>query len=294
MPPKVPTDRGSDEQSIKSRQSLLYVATADVEAGPRPFAVLLKETPSAPFSMTTKLALGGVSLLVVSLLVASLTVGPAPRTHVRPPRPDSWVDRSSTTVGDSPVVAPADPVAVASQAPTPAAIPPSTPTAKAPAVVPAPAATALATPTPRTGGSARAVVDPPGKLQGVIMGTDGSLNDSGNTKFKAFDGNVDTYFEPPDGTWGWVGLDLGIARKITRVGFAPYKGQGHLMDGATFEGANRDDFSDVIFLYGVNAAPAGGQMSYQDLLPHKPVRYVRYRSAKGGRSNIAEVEFFGQ
>src|SRR5437660_1769056 len=53
------------------------------------------------------------------------------------------------------------------------------------------------------------------KLGGVIIGTSGSWNNSGNTKEKAMDGNLSTFFDGPDpGTGEWVGLDFSAGNSL--------------------------------------------------------------------------------
>src|SRR5258705_3670166 len=48
------------------------------------------------------------------------------------------------------------------------------------------------------------------KLSGAIIGTAGSCNNSGNTKEKAMDGNLSTFFDGPDpATDQWVGVQFG-------------------------------------------------------------------------------------
>ena len=60
-------------------------------------------------------------------------------------------------------------------------------------------------------------------LGGAIIGTAGSFNNSGNTIAKVFDGNVNTFFDGPDASGDWVGLDFGIhhAANITKFSYAP-------------------------------------------------------------------------
>ena len=45
------------------------------------------------------------------------------------------------------------------------------------------------------------------KLNGTGYGTFGSWNNSGNPFDKALDGNVETFFDAPDGDGGYVGID---------------------------------------------------------------------------------------
>ena len=54
-------------------------------------------------------------------------------------------------------------------------------------------------------------------MTGTIIGTMGSWNNSGNTKEKARDGSITTFFDAPTGTGVWVGLDCGTPRIITQT-----------------------------------------------------------------------------
>lgn len=55
------------------------------------------------------------------------------------------------------------------------------------------------------------------KLHGTVIGTPGSWGNSGNTIYKAFDGNVNTFFDSPEVNNSWVGLDLGTATGIHAI-----------------------------------------------------------------------------
>src|SRR6516162_9846013 len=48
------------------------------------------------------------------------------------------------------------------------------------------------------------------KLTGKVIGLEGSWNDDGNTRDKAFDGDLDSFFDAPEGHMddAWIGLDL--------------------------------------------------------------------------------------
>ena len=72
-----------------------------------------------------------------------------------------------------------------------------------------------------------------GKLAGEIIGTQKSIdydtNKSStkvNTRECAFDGNLNTYFAAYNSSFAWVGLDLGEAHIITRIGWAPAHREG--------------------------------------------------------------------
>ena len=65
-------------------------------------------------------------------------------------------------------------------------------------------------------------------LKGTVIGTTESVNYDNNTKSttvntreKAFDGDLNTYFASWERSYTWTGLDLGEAHVITRVGWSP-------------------------------------------------------------------------
>src|SRR6266550_4717036 len=83
------------------------------------------------------------------------------------------------------------------------------------------------------------------KLSGTIIGTSGSWNNAGNTKEKAMDGSLSTFFDAPDASGDWVGLDLGmnVAKVVSQVRYCPRSGNASRMVGGRFQGANGADFS---------------------------------------------------
>ena len=71
------------EQSIKARKHELYAEETHADTGPqKPLSAYLKDTPPTPLSLTSKIILWAVAILVGLLFFAALL---APRTQ--PPRP---------------------------------------------------------------------------------------------------------------------------------------------------------------------------------------------------------------
>ncbi len=146
----------------------------------------------------------------------------------------------------------------------------------------------------------QAVTD--GKLEGVVIGTQKSVDYGSNTASTtvntrecAFDGNLNTYFAAYDRSFAWVGLDLGKAHIITRIGWAPAnrnRGDERVLLGV-FEGANTPDFMDALPLYIITEKGRYGKMDYADVSCSKGFRYVRYVGPSDERCNIAELEFYG-
>ena len=141
------------------------------------------------------------------------------------------------------------------------------------------------------------------KLIGTIIGTpksvDYSTNNSSsitiNTCIDAFDNDLNTFFASFDRSYTWVGLDLGSAHVITKVGWSPrndVNGEGRVVLGL-FEGANQEDFMDAMPLYIITEKGKIGEISHADVQCSKGFRYVRYVGPNDARCNIAEIEFYG-
>ena len=130
-------------------------------------------------------------------------------------------------------------------------------------------------------------------LMGTLVGTAGTYG-GGNTKEKAVDGNLTTFFDGPDASGNWVGYDLGATpRQITRVLYCPRSGYPSRMVNGKFQGANLSDFSDAVDLFSVTEAPVEGTMTEQTIANTSGFRYVRYFGPTNGNCNVAELEFYG-
>ena len=136
----------------------------------------------------------------------------------------------------------------------------------------------------------RLTLAPSVKLGGAVIGTPGSYGNGTATRDKAFDGDLGTFFDAPVANGAWVGLDLGAAKAINRVKYAPRHGWAGRMVGGKFQGSNTADFSaGVVDLFTVSAQPANGQLAEQAV--GGTFRYIRYLAPAGGYGNVAEVEF---
>jgi hypothetical protein len=75
------------EHSIKAREEELYVEPKEAQPAkppPKPFTVLLHETPAKPMSSQVKVMLWIVGILVVALFVAAIGRGQRSRRQKRP------------------------------------------------------------------------------------------------------------------------------------------------------------------------------------------------------------------
>ncbi|HEV7298297.1 MAG TPA: discoidin domain-containing protein [Tepidisphaeraceae bacterium] len=134
------------------------------------------------------------------------------------------------------------------------------------------------------------------KLTGTAIGTAGSYGGGGNTISKVFDGNVNSYFDAPDSTGGngaWVGLDLGSAKTINQIKFAPRAGFAGRMVGGQFQVSNTADFASATTIFTVASAPTEGSLTTQSVAVSGTWRYIRYLPPNGGWGNIAELEAYG-
>ncbi|HWY32955.1 MAG TPA: alpha-L-rhamnosidase C-terminal domain-containing protein, partial [Candidatus Acidoferrum sp.] len=116
------------------------------------------------------------------------------------------------------------------------------------------------------------------ELSGVIIGSDGSYNNLGNTITNAFDGNVNTFYHGADATGDWVGLDFGngISNVISEIYYCPRSGYPNRMTNGLFQAANTDDFTGAVNLYAIIALPTQGVLTEQAIASTNAFRYVRY------------------
>ncbi|MBR0310531.1 MAG: CotH kinase family protein [Paludibacteraceae bacterium] len=116
-----------------------------------------------------------------------------------------------------------------------------------------------------------------------------------NLPSDAFDGDMTTYYASYERSYTWVGLDLGRACVITKVGWSPRNdgvGPDRMVLGV-FEGANEPDFMDAVPIYMIDAKGTIGKMDYADVECSLGFRYVRYVGPSDARCNVAELEFYG-
>jgi hypothetical protein len=131
------------------------------------------------------------------------------------------------------------------------------------------------------------------KLTGTVIGTSGSYTNNGNTIDKVFDGNLTTHFDAPGPNGAWVGLDLGSAKTITQIKYAPRSTNAGRMVGGQFQVSNTADFASATTIYTVASAPVTGSLTTQSVSVSGTWRYVRYLSPDGSYGNIAEMEVYG-
>jgi xylan 1,4-beta-xylosidase len=133
------------------------------------------------------------------------------------------------------------------------------------------------------------------QLHGTVIGTPGSWSNIGNTITNVFDTNWNTFFDGPDVTGDWVGLDFGagVSNVIGQIRYWPRSGYTQRMQGGYFQGANTASFADAVTLFTItNVPPDGGVPSSQIVTNAAAFRYVRYVGPVNGSCNVAELQFF--
>lgn len=140
--------------------------------------------------------------------------------------------------------------------------------------------------------SAQVSVTMPVKLTGTIIGTPGSWNNLGNTITNVFDNDLATYFDGPDASGDWAGLDLGTSNVITWINYCPRPTFGSRMTNGVFQGANDPNFTAPVTLFTITAVPPDGVFTSQAITDTGSYRYVRYLGPSNGYCNVAEVAFY--
>ena len=136
-------------------------------------------------------------------------------------------------------------------------------------------------------------VTTPSQLTGTVIGTSGSYDGASNdTASAAFDGNLNTYFDAPAAyaSGAYVGLDLGTAKTLTSISYAPRATFESRMTGGYFQGSNSADFSNATTLYTISGTPVDGLTT---VTVSGSYRYVRYVAPANSYGNIAEMQVFG-
>jgi hypothetical protein len=137
------------------------------------------------------------------------------------------------------------------------------------------------------------------QLSGTVIGTAGSYQNSGATIADAFDGNHTTFFDGPDATGDWVGLNLGAPATIDRVVFAPRAAVGTSfpyetrMVGGVFQASNDPTFATgVVTLATITATPGDGWNGLE-VNVSGTYQYVRYVGPANSYCDVADLQFLG-
>ncbi len=130
---------------------------------------------------------------------------------------------------------------------------------------------------------------------GGVIGTPGSYNGNGTTGVNVFDGSLDNFFDGPDASGDWAGLDLGagVGGVVTNVGYCPRSGFASRMLGGVFQGANDPGFTNPVTLLTISAAPADGVLTSTPVNNSTAFRYLRYLGPANGQCDVGDVSFQG-
>jgi hypothetical protein len=72
-------------------------------------------------------------------------------------------------------------------------------------------------------------------LKGEVIGTDGSHENSGNDKYKVFDGETLTYFNSPHIVGDWVGLAFDRKELVKQIAYLPRNDDNFIREGEDYE-----------------------------------------------------------
>ncbi|QJE96891.1 endo-beta-N-acetylglucosaminidase [Luteolibacter luteus] len=150
----------------------------------------------------------------------------------------------------------------------------------------------------QSGDSDRLILNPTAgsRLNGSVIGTDGSWNNQGDTKARVFDGSLTTFFDAPNADGAWAGMDLGTPRKITAIRYSPRNGATNWperMVGGIFQAADNLAFNNPVTLFTVPVTPTYNVFTTVAVANQGLYRYVRYLSPNGGHCNVSEIQFHG-
>jgi hypothetical protein len=139
---------------------------------------------------------------------------------------------------------------------------------------------------------------PNNPLSGTVIGTSGSYDNDGDVIADVFDNNLGTFFDGPDSSGDWVGLDFGAGASniINQIAYCPRINYASRMEGGQFQGSSVSNFSSgVVTLFTVSPTipPAYSVFTFQPITNYTAFRYVRYLGPTGGECNVAEIKFFG-
>lgn len=140
----------------------------------------------------------------------------------------------------------------------------------------------------------------PVKLTGTAIGSSSyfeyvnyACTTLANTRSNVFDGDLSNTFATCSQSGGWVGIDLGEKKIITKISYCPRQGYPQKMLLGVFEGANNPDFGDAIPLFMIKESPAENKLTEHAIVCSKAFRYLRYIGPAEARCNIAEMEVYG-
>ena len=116
---------------------------------------------------------------------------------------------------------------------------------------------------------------------------------------KAFDGDVNTFYDAAWGNNAWAGFGLESPKVITRVRYTGRNGQGGRTGGVLIQGANTADFSDAETIFTLPPPPNNWNVTtwlestFNTRAALKAYAFVRFLAPTGNGGNFTQVEFYG-
>ena len=135
------------------------------------------------------------------------------------------------------------------------------------------------------------------KLNGSLIGHEGSWDGVNGLIRDAVDGDLSTFIDAANGDGGYVGYDFGEGNKaqVKLIRYAPRDGYAGRVVGAEIRASNDADYmNNYDVLYTINEEPSTGELTDATISLTNSYRYVYYYSAPGGYCNLAEIEFYGE
>ncbi|KQL32709.1 hypothetical protein AN960_22225 [Bacillus sp. FJAT-25509] len=112
---------------------------------------------------------------------------------------------------------------------------------------------------------------------------------------KAFDGNINTFYDYSQANGGITGIDLGVGKQsvLKEIRYYPRAGYTGRMVGGKIQGSNTSSTDGFVDLYTITSTPELG-WNVTELTGETAYRYIRYVSPNGGYGNVAELEFYSK
>ena len=111
----------------------------------------------------------------------------------------------------------------------------------------------------------------------------------------AFDGDINTYFDPLGTGDGWAGIDAGQEYTLTAILIHPRDGQLPRFNGGTIEGSNDPDFADsTAIFFSVEEASEFAWITieeddFDDTGSFRYYRYINYTN----HGDVGDIELYG-
>ncbi|MBQ2277226.1 MAG: hypothetical protein II333_01535, partial [Clostridia bacterium] len=170
------------------------------------------------------------------------------------------------------------------------------PAAEAPAAeAAAPAAAGLPAAYPASG---TAIPDGSVLIAGELIGSENGWDGTaGSGRASAFDGNIETFFDPATASVDYCGIDAGEEMILTKIIIHPRTTFLDRFNGATIEASNDPEFEESVELFfsveqaaEIAFVDCTSEMEESENTGYRYFRYINYMS----HGDVAEVELYGK